>query len=151
MIPCYLRLSGFLSYDQPVELDFTVFDLACISGPNGAGKSTLLDAITWALFGQARRRDDALINNHAKAAEVIFDFNYEGSLYRIQRTKPREKPTVLEFYLRDPESGCSHGQRCLELYPDREQLYEMIYESRFQRLWEQFRGEPEEHFFQGLQ
>lgn len=29
--------------------------------------------------------------------------------------------------------------RCLELYPDREQLYEMLYESRFQRLWEQFR------------
>ena len=28
---------------------------------------------------------------------------------------------------------------CLELYPDREELYEMIYESRFQRLWEQFR------------
>ena len=32
-------------------------------------------------------------------------------------------------------------ERCLELYPDREQLYEMIYESRFQRLWEQFRQE----------
>ncbi len=26
-------------------------------------------------------------------------------------------------------------ERCLELYPDREELYEMIYESRFQRLW----------------
>ena len=33
--------------------------------------------------------------------------------------------------------------RCLELYPDREDLYDMIYESRFQRLWDQFRG-PEE-------
>ncbi len=33
-------------------------------------------------------------------------------------------------------------ERCLELYPDREQLYEMVYESRFQRLWDQFRGEP---------
>jgi len=32
-------------------------------------------------------------------------------------------------------------QRCLELYPGRERLYEMIYESRFDRLWEQFRGE----------
>ena len=32
---------------------------------------------------------------------------------------------------------------CLERYPDREQLYEMVYESRFQRLWEQFRGEGE--------
>ncbi len=35
-------------------------------------------------------------------------------------------------------------ERCLELFPDREELYEMIYESRFQRLWEQFRGETEE-------
>ena len=32
-------------------------------------------------------------------------------------------------------------ERCLELFPDQEQLYEMIYESRFQRLWEQFEGE----------
>jgi hypothetical protein len=32
-------------------------------------------------------------------------------------------------------------ERCLELYPDREELYEMIYESRFQRLWDQFRSE----------
>lgn len=35
-------------------------------------------------------------------------------------------------------------ERCLELYPDREQLYEMVYESRFQRLWEQFRSAGEE-------
>jgi hypothetical protein len=35
-------------------------------------------------------------------------------------------------------------ERCLELYPDREQLYEMVYESRFRRLREQFRGESEE-------
>jgi hypothetical protein len=32
-------------------------------------------------------------------------------------------------------------EHCLELYPDREWLYDMIYESRFDRLWEQFRGE----------
>jgi hypothetical protein len=30
-------------------------------------------------------------------------------------------------------------ERCLELYPDQEELYEMVYESRFQRLWDQFR------------
>jgi hypothetical protein len=35
-------------------------------------------------------------------------------------------------------------ERCLELYPDGEELYEMIFESRFQRLWEQFRCETEE-------
>ncbi|RPJ40339.1 MAG: SMC family ATPase, partial [Chloroflexi bacterium] len=98
MIPVHLQLSGFLSYQDPVDLDFTTFDLACISGSNGAGKSSLLDAMTWALFGQARRRDDALINSHAQAAEVILDFQYENNLYRIQRTKPREKTTLLEFF-----------------------------------------------------
>ena len=54
MIPLKLRIFGFLSYREPVELDFTGFDLACISGQNGAGKSSLLDALTWALFGEAR-------------------------------------------------------------------------------------------------
>lgn len=35
-------------------------------------------------------------------------------------------------------------ERCLELYPDREQLYDLVYESRFSRLWEQFRCEDAE-------
>lgn len=105
MIPVYLRLSGFLSYKDPVELNFSGFDLACISGANGAGKSSLLDAITWALFGQARRRDDALINAHCNTAEVIFDFRYEGNLYRVQRSKPSGKTGLLEFFIHDGEQG----------------------------------------------
>ena len=104
MIPNKLRLSGFLSYQDPVELDFDGLALACVSGSNGAGKSSLLDAITWALFGEARcRDDDALINSHVNAAEVIFDFNYEGQLYRVQRSKPRGKTTILEFYVLAPD------------------------------------------------
>ncbi len=105
MIPISLHLSGFLSYLDPTDLDFTRFDLACISGANGAGKSSLLDALTWVLFGQARRRDDALINSHARAAEVILDFSYEGNVYRVQRTKPRDKSVILEFQIQDPEGG----------------------------------------------
>lgn len=105
MIPLYLRLSGFLSYKDPVELDFSGFDLACISGANGAGKSSLLDAITWALFGQARRRDDAIINAHCNAAEVVLDFHYEGNHYRVQRSKPSGKTGLLEFYVRDGTDG----------------------------------------------
>jgi exonuclease SbcC len=42
MIPVQLSISGFLSYRDPVEIDFTQFDLACIAGLNGAGKSSLL-------------------------------------------------------------------------------------------------------------
>ncbi len=105
MIPLYLRIAGFLSYREPVELDFTKFDLACISGHNGAGKSSLLDAITWALFGTARRRDEALINLQSKAAEVTLTFEYEGSIYRIQRALPRGKTSVLEFQVLDSQGG----------------------------------------------
>src|SRR5512147_3270420 len=85
MIPLRLRIVGFLSYREPVEIDFSSFDLACISGHNGAGKSSLLDAMTWSLFGQARRRDDTVINSHATTAEVSFEFRYEGNLYRVTR------------------------------------------------------------------
>jgi hypothetical protein len=30
-------------------------------------------------------------------------------------------------------------EECARLFPDKLDLYDMIYESRFQRLWEQFR------------
>jgi len=103
MIPLQLRLSGFLSYRDPIEVDFTAFDLACISGSNGAGKSSLLDAITWALFGQARKRDESLVNLQSDAAEVTFTFSYEGNVYRVQRSLPRGKGTVLEFQVLDRE------------------------------------------------
>lgn len=104
MIPKRLRISGFLSYRQASELDFDHVTLACISGSNGAGKSSLLDAITWALFGRARRSDDAVINSHSTQAEVVFDFEYEQALYRVQRLKERNKLTLLEFSVFD-ENG----------------------------------------------
>ncbi|MEW6241027.1 MAG: SMC family ATPase [Chloroflexota bacterium] len=104
MIPLKLRVSGFLSYREPSELDFNGFDLACISGQNGAGKSSLLDAMTWALFGEARGKDkDAVVNLQSKAAEVALTFAYEGNTYRVQRTAPRGKSTMLEFQIRDGE------------------------------------------------
>jgi exonuclease SbcC len=96
-----LKLSGFLSYRDPVELDFTSFDLACISGPNGAGKSSLLDAMTWALFGQARKRDESIVNLQSKAAEVAFAFTYEGNEYRVIRALRIGKTTTLEFQISD--------------------------------------------------
>jgi len=107
MIPLHLKITGFLSYNDPVEIDFSRLELACIAGPNGAGKSSLLDAITWALFGVARRKDDSLINTHpdVKAAEVIYTFAYENNVYRVLRAAPRGKTTQLEFHIR--QSGGS--------------------------------------------
>src|SRR5687767_11080704 len=99
MIPLHLRISGFLSYHDTVELDFTSIDLACISGHNGAGKSSLLDAITWSLFGEARGKSSDVINlrQDVKAAEVALIFQHEENTYRVQRTLPRNKNTMLEF------------------------------------------------------
>lgn len=99
MIPIRLQIEGFLSYRERVDLSFNDFDLACISGSNGAGKSSLLDAITWALFGEARRKDDTIINHQSTGAEVILDFSYEETVYRVQRSKKKNESTKLEFFI----------------------------------------------------
>ena len=111
MIPIKLSLSGFLSYREPVELDFSGFDVACIAGPNGAGKSSLLDAITWCLFGQARKRDDSVINMQSDIADVSLIFNYEGNTYRVQRLKPREKTAILEFHILHDAGSSYNGNQ----------------------------------------
>lgn len=105
MIPIKLRITGFTSYRNPVEIDFAGFDLACISGPNGAGKSSLLDAITYALYGEARRRDEAIINTGSQKAEVQLDFEYESQTYRIVRSITRGKGSQLDFMIFNPAGG----------------------------------------------
>jgi len=105
MIPIKLRITGFTSYRKPVEIDFSGFDLACISGPNGAGKSSLLDAITYALYGEARRRDEAIINTGSTKAEVQLDFEYESQTYRIVRSITRGKGSQLDFMILNPDLG----------------------------------------------
>jgi exonuclease SbcC len=117
MVPLKLIISGFLSYREKVEIDFSGFDLACISGANGAGKSSLLDAITWNLFGEARKNDDSVINLHpsVNSAEVTFYFEYENNIYRIYRSYPRNKSVVLEFHiLTNPESYWNGSEQQLE-------------------------------------
>ena len=105
MIIDRLQISGFLSYKEKVDIDFSGFALACISGQNGAGKSSLLEAITWALFGEARRKDDAIIHMGTDTAEVLLEFDYESTRYRVQRSKTRDKSTQLEFQLRNAEGN----------------------------------------------
>ncbi len=106
MIPVKLTLQGFLSYRDETEVDFSRLEVACISGANGAGKSSLFDAITWVLFGKARRNDDdALINDALKQnakgrCRVALEFDYESDRYRVERVKEKSKPAQLEFQMR---------------------------------------------------
>ena len=130
MIPIKLHLSGFLSYRDPIEVDFTAFDLACISGSNGAGKSSLLDAITWSLFGQARKRDDSVVNLQSDAAEVAFTFFYEDNIYRVQRSLPRGKGTSLEFQVQDGDTWRPLTERTLRETQARiEQILRLDYDT----------------------
>lgn len=54
MTPKRLRLINFLSYgEEPCELHFDQFHVACIVGKNGAGKSSLLESIAWCIWGES--------------------------------------------------------------------------------------------------
>jgi len=116
MVPVRLELQNFLSYgtDAP-PLTFDDFDVACLSGRNGQGKSALLDAITWAVWGEARKSsgkrkpDDELIRVGTRHMEVAYTFDLEGERYRVTRSFQRSSTgkttsSDLEFQLYEPET-----------------------------------------------
>jgi len=90
MIPLELQLRNFMCYREVEALDFSGIHLTCLAGDNGHGKSALLDAMTWALWGQARlgaRRDDELIHLGQTEMEVEFTFALDGNRYRVIRKR----------------------------------------------------------------
>ncbi|MFC2007164.1 AAA family ATPase [Chloroflexota bacterium] len=109
MIPVKLTMRNFMCYrDNVPPLNFSSIHLACLSGDNGNGKSALIDAITWALWGQARAKsDDDLIYTGQQETEVEFDFTSGQQLYRIirKRSRPRRSrspgQTILELQISD--------------------------------------------------
>lgn len=114
MIPQKIQLKNFLSYGPTLQtVDFTAYNLICLSGKNGHGKSALLDAMTWAVWGQARKvsgtakADQGLLRLGQTQMLVIFDFEFGGKLYRIRREymETYGKPiTALEFGMIDGET-----------------------------------------------
>ncbi len=76
--------------------------LVALIGANGHGKSALLDAMTWALWGKARARNDALVHMGRGGAQVIFEFRLEGQRYSVTRKYDRRsRKTALEFAVWD--------------------------------------------------
>lgn len=106
MIPVRLSLRNFMCYrDNVPALDFAGIHVACLSGDNGNGKSAILDAITWALWGEARAKsDDDLIHTGRSEMEVEFEFDVGDVRYRVLRKRARPRPgragqTLLELNL----------------------------------------------------
>ena len=112
MIPVSLNLRNFLSYGEDVPtLDFTGFQLACVTGRNGHGKSALFDAITWALWGEARKAssdrkpDEGLLRIGASDLRVDFTFDLDGQRFRVNRSfreTARSGTSSLELQIFDP-------------------------------------------------
>lgn len=110
MIPLELRLANFMCYrgdDTPQALSFDGLHVVCLSGENGAGKSALLDAITWALWGEARAADDDLIAQGASEMLVELTFQLGDQRYRVARRRQRGKT--------GPRGGTGAGKSSLDL------------------------------------
>lgn len=104
-----------MSYGEGVEpLDFGGFSVACLTGQNGHGKSALLDAITWVLWGEARKAvgqkkpDEGLLRLGADEMLVELIFDLEGERFRVIRSfrkTGRTGRSALELNVYQPEKG----------------------------------------------
>ncbi len=120
MVPVELKLSNFLSYGaEPQTLDFSQFHVACLSGKNGQGKSALLDAITWVLWGEARKSsgghkpDEELLRIGARRMQVELVFDVESVRYRVMRAYSRSatgKTSKAEMELQVLDTGTEEGR-----------------------------------------
>lgn len=111
MIPLTLKITNFLSYgNQTQTINFAPYKLICLSGKNGHGKSALLDALTWVIWGQARKisahskPDQGLVHLGEMEMTVSLDFIFNACKYRIKRDFSQKygKPNAhIEFGMLD--------------------------------------------------
>ncbi|MCJ7828233.1 MAG: SMC family ATPase, partial [Dehalococcoidia bacterium] len=107
MIPVRLALKNFMCYrDNVPPLSFEGIHVACLCGDNGNGKSAIFDAITWALWGKSRaRNDDDLIHSGQSEMEIELEFISGEQQYRVLRkhakkpSKARAGQTILELQI----------------------------------------------------
>jgi len=108
MIPLKLQIQNFLSYGSTQIIDFSPYRLIYLSGKNGHGKSALLDAITWVVWGHARkisgvsRAEEGLVKLGQNRMMVAIDFICNDQKYRVKReyALTKSKPYVaLDFAL----------------------------------------------------
>ena len=106
MIPLRLTVKNFMCYRGDVPtLDLEGIHVACLCGENGHGKTALLDAISWALWGEARTRtQEELVHQGQQHMEVELEFAARGQRYRVVRkhsrsVRSRQGSTILELQL----------------------------------------------------
>jgi exonuclease SbcC len=113
MIPLRLHVRNFLSYGPTTQIvNFSPYHLICLTGKNGHGKSALLDALTWALWGQARKTtgtskaDEGLLHLGQTSMTVALDLASGHYTYRIKRefsSYQGKQQSSLEFGIVDEQ------------------------------------------------
>ncbi len=98
MIPRRVELTNFLSFGDRERFEFSDDEpLWVLCGANGIGKSAVFDAMTFALFGHHRgggQNADQLIRHGANSFLVVFGFEYNRVVYRIERGRDRRTPVM---------------------------------------------------------
>lgn len=94
MKPIRLKLRGFLTYKNQIEIDFTkLYDkkVFVISGDTGSGKTSIFDAIQYALYGEVSRGIDVYslrsdyLNENDPYTFVNLTFKVDDKIYEIER------------------------------------------------------------------
>lgn len=89
MIPLRLTIHNFRAIEH-ADIDLSAVTLAAIAGRNGAGKSSAFTlAPRFALFGDVIKGIslDDLVRRGAQEMAVTVDFEHQGSIYRVIRTR----------------------------------------------------------------
>ena len=100
MKPIKLVMTGFESYCEKTEIDFTKLNssgIFLISGETGAGKTTIFDAMTFALYGSpsGENRSESMLRSHFAneniPTEVEFTFESNSKIYNVKRNPEYER------------------------------------------------------------
>lgn len=103
-----VTMEGFLSYRDETVFEMSAISLASVTGANGHGKSSIEHAISWALFGETRLRNDqdSIINDYEDKAVVTVEFESQrGMLYRVIRQRTYQGNSRLRFQSYDDEAN----------------------------------------------
>lgn len=100
MRPLKIIVEDFLPFRGKIEIDLSGVHAATVTGKNGTGKSSFfIDAILFALFGQARKRPEGLINDLSTKMRVDLYFQHREQYYLVERSIEHNKQQKLKFFL----------------------------------------------------
>lgn len=138
MRPLHIYIENFLCHAS-TELDLSNFNSIVILGLKngndnnsiGAGKSTIFRAIEFCVFNECDKgvKLEKLVRDGQNKCKVIYDFESEGQIYRISRSRTRKGATDLSLYQRNLYIEDGVNPHAHALPPD-----------EFKKFWEPITG-----------